>query len=308
MGDDEYRIASQPSELTGPQLAKRQRVHSRSSQVASFDSRHRKDYLKGFRKRKTERKQKGRELLKHKERLAKTAAKKQRNKALYGDMSALLEEWDKEHEDDAKKEAAVASSQTAQAEQLEFGEGASATTVSIEPWDGEEDDEGGAETDEVGADADEFSAANILGQASASGLLSSKAKKDAWKPNTIKVKGKARPRQQWGDAEGNVEDEQSTTMSSELQVGDGDDGKRPDWWKKSRSERPAVSLSRQKRQKYIQGKRKHLKSKSAKLQKKLIKRAGGGKRGRGLKLYKSQSGGKDGKPKRKGKKGGGRKV
>ena len=76
---------------------------------------------------------------------------------------------------------------------------------------------------------------------------------------------------------------------------------------KARADRTFESQE-QKRQKYIQGKRKHLKSKSAKLQKKLIKRAGGGKRGRGLKLYKSQSGGKDGKPKRKGKKGGGRKV
>jgi hypothetical protein len=312
MADDaQFRISSTPSEeISGAKLHKKQRVHSRSAKEASFDSAHRREYLKGFRKRKTERKKQGAELAKHKEKLAKTEAKKQRNKQIYGDMRTLLDDWDEEHDAEETKKRERASSQTAQAEQLEFGEGAAATTVSIEPWTGEDSDEdsGGA----AEADTDDYGSAGILGHASVESLLSSKAKKGAWKPNTIKIgrdgKGKAKLREQWGDKEGNVEVDAATTMSSEITyAGEGEeDDNRPDWWKKSRSGRPAVSLARQKRQKYIQGKMKTLKSKSFKAEKKMLKKMGGGSKGRGLKLLKGTS--KSDRPNKKGKKGGGKKA
>lgn len=316
MEDGQYRISSTPKEeVSGAQLQRRQRVHSRSAKEATFDSAHRKEYLKGFRKRKTERKQRGAEILKHKERIAKSEARKERNRQIYGDMQSLLEDWDKEHDADVTRKQEQASSQTAQAEQLEFGTGAAATTVSIEPWTGEESDEENVAAAEE--DTEDYGPAGILGHVSAQSLLSSKAKKAAWKPNTIKIgrdgKGKAKLRKQYGDGgeveEGDVEANSQATMSSEITyAGEGEEGDegRPDWWKKSRAHRPAKSLSKQRRQKYIQGKNKVLKSKSFKADKIMLKKMGGGKRGRGQKLLKGTS--KDGRPKKKGKKGGGKKV
>ena len=205
MADDaEYRISSTPKEeISGAQLQRRQRVHSRSAKEATFDSAHRKEYLKGFRKRKTERKQRGAEILKRKARLAKTEARKERNKQIYGDMQSLLEEWDEEHAADEAKKQQQAVSETAQAEQLEFGSGAAATTVSIEPWTGEDSDEDGVVASEE--DTADYGPDGILGHVSAQSLLSSKAKKAAWKPSTIKIgrdgKGKAKLRAQYGEDE-----------------------------------------------------------------------------------------------------------
>jgi hypothetical protein len=310
MADEaEYRISSLPrEEVSGAQLSKRQRVHSRSAKEATFDSAHRKDYLKGFRKRKTERKQRGAEIVKHKAKLAKTEARKERNRQIYGDMQSLLEEWDDEHAADEAKKQQQAVSETAQAEQLEFGSGAAATTVSIEPWTGEDSDEDGVAATEE--DTEDYGPNGIMGHVSAQSLLSSKAKKAAWKPNTIKIgrdgKGKAKLRTQFGEGE---DENLDATMSSEITyAGEGEEGDegRPDWWKKSRSSRPAKSLAKQRRQKYIQGKNKLLKSKSHKIEKKLLKKMGGGSKGRGLKLQKGT--GKDGRPTKKGKKGGGKKV
>lgn len=310
MADEaEYRISSLPrEEVSGAQLSKRQRVHSRSAKEATFDSAHRKDYLKGFRKRKTERKQRGAEIVKRKAKLAKTEARKERNRQIYGDMQSLLEEWDDEHAADEAKKQQQAVSETAQAEQLEFGSGAAATTVSIEPWTGEDSDEDGVAATEE--DTDDYGPNGIMGHVSAQSLLSSKAKKAAWKPNTIKIgrdgKGKAKLRTQFGEGE---DENLDATMSSEITyAGEGEEGDegRPDWWKKSRSSRPAKSLAKQRRQKYIQGKNKLLKSKSHKIEKKLLKKMGGGSKGRGLKLQKGT--GKDGRPTKKGKKGGGKKV
>jgi len=310
MADEaEYRISSLPrEEVSGAQLSKRQRVHSRSAKEATFDSAHRKDYLKGFRKRKTERKQRGAEIVKRKAKLAKTEARKERNRQIYGDMQSLLEEWDDEHAADEAKKQQQAVSETAQAEQLEFGSGAAATTVSIEPWTGEDSDEDGVAATEE--DTEDYGPNGIMGHVSAQSLLSSKAKKAAWKPNTIKIgrdgKGKAKLRTQFGEGE---DENLDATMSSEITyAGEGEEGDegRPDWWKKSRSSRPAKSLAKQRRQKYIQGKNKLLKSKSHKIEKKLLKKMGGGSKGRGLKLQKGT--GKDGRPTKKGKKGGGKKV
>ncbi len=314
MADDaEYRISSAPrEEVSGAQLSKRQRVHSRSAKEATFDSAHRKDYLKGFRKRKTERKQRGAEILKRKAKLEKAEARKERNRQIYGDMQSLLEEWDEEHAADEaqkKKQQQQAVSETAQAEQLEFGSGAAATTVSIEPWTGEDSDDDGVAA-AAKEDTEDYGPDGILGHVSAQSLLSSKAKKAAWKPNTIKIgrdgKGKAKLRAQYGEGE---DENPDATMSSEITyAGEGEEGDegRPDWWKKSRSSRPAKSLAKQRRQKYIQGKTKMLKSKSHKIEKRLLKKMGGGSKGRGLKLQKGTA--KDGRPRKKGKKGGGKKV
>jgi hypothetical protein len=311
MADDaDYRISSTPrEEVSGARLHMRQRVHSRSAKEASFDSAHRKDYLKGFRKRKTERKQRGAEILKRKAKLAKSEARKERNRLIYGDMQELLEDWDKEHDAEEAKKQQQASSQTAQAQQLEFGTGAAATTVSIEPWTGEDSDEDGVAAEEE--DTDDYGPAGILGHVSAESLLSSKAKKAAWKPNTIKIgrdgKGKAKLRAQYGERD--ADENADVTMSSEITyAGEGEEGDegRPDWWKQSRSARPAKSLSKQRRQKYIQGKSKALKSKSFKVEKRIMKKMGGGSKGRGLKLLKGTS--KSDRPKKKGKKGGGKKV
>ena len=310
MADDAgYRISSTPrDEVSGAQLHKRQRVHSRSAKEATFDSAHRKEFLKGFRKRKTERKQRGAEIVKRKAKLAKSEARKERNRLIYGDMQELLENWDKEHDAEEAKKQQQASSQTAQAQQLEFGTGAAATTVSIEPWTGEDSDEDDATAAEEDTD---YGPAGILAHVSAESLLSSKAKKAAWKPNTIKIgrdgKGKAKLRAQYGEHD--ADENPDATMSSEITyAGEGEEGDegRPDWWKKSRSARPAKSLSKQRRQKYIQGKSKVLKSKSFKVEKRIMKKMGGGSKGRGLKLLKGTS--KSDRPKKKGKKGGGRKV
>ena len=309
-GQEQYRVSDRPDEeVSGAQLHMKQRIHSRNAQEATFDSAHRKDYLKGFRKRKTERKQLGKKIALHKDKLAKTEAKKQRNQAIYGAARDFLEEWDQEHESDEKAKAASVS-ETAEADVLEFGEGDAATTVSIEPWTGEDSDDdsgggGGAEED-----TDDYGSAGILTHASTEMLLSSKAKKAAWKPNSIKIghdgKGKAKLRQQWGDKTGNVEDDEHTKLLSAITYADEGtkEDDRPDWWKKSRSNRPAVSLGKQKRQKFIQSKNTLKKSNAFKMEKKMIKKMGGGKRGRGLKLMKGTASDGGSRGKGKGKKNG----
>ena len=126
------------------------------------------------------------------------------------------------------------------------------------------------------------------------GLITSKAKRKGWKPNTIKQRNGDKSnwlgrKQAWEDDD-TRERRGTAKLLKEMEAKDdllGDaaatEGARPSWWATTRSNRPPPSMAKQKRQKFYQSKQLKLKSKAVKKARREIKKAGGGSRARGLK-------------------------
>jgi hypothetical protein len=299
----------------GVLLPKKTRVHSRKSAEATFDSDARKAYLTGFRKRKQERKKKGKALVESKARAMKTSLKKERNKNLYGDLAKMHEQWDEEAAEEVKAAADAAVSVTAVSEQRTFGEGEGAVSVSIEPWTGEESMSGTAAGAAAHAEEDEDGGGGRGGAPSwggglgpadllqgdsamlASALVTSKAKRAGWKPNTIKRSMGDKSnwldrRQAWqvepafkgtaklwhsGGGDGEIEGEVDPALVTT------EDGQKPSWWANTRSNRAPPSMAKQHKQKWFQNKQAKMKGKTARRERRQIKKDGGGSRARGLK-------------------------
>lgn len=265
----QFRIADQPRVESAPQLPKKVKVHSRKAAEASFDRGTRKDYITGFRKRRLERQKKGKELLVEKDKASRRALKKSRDKRLFGDLAGA---WDKEAEAEAEKQKSLAASETAEAEVLQFGEGASASVVSIEPWADNDDSFGISENklDGLGS-ADILKGIGKRGStAGISMIVTSKAKRDMWKPN--KANGLAqgyKKRDAFGD---DLEREEAGKDGEEV----------PEWKLHTRAHRPPPSMSRQNKQQWFQRQSIKLKSTAYKKEKRLIKRTGGGSYSKGL--------------------------
>ena len=69
---------------------------SRHAHVAGFDSKLRSKFVTGFRKRKLQRQKVGKEQQIRKMKAERSMLKKERNKAIYGDLEKLQKEWDLE--------------------------------------------------------------------------------------------------------------------------------------------------------------------------------------------------------------------
>ena len=135
--EEDFRIEYKPADDGVPQLDRKTFAKSRNAVVAEWSSKGRKNYVTGFRKRKLERQQVGRAQADAKKRKERSDLRKERNRAIYGDLAALQKEWDQEAAA-APETNHRATSQTTETTEMTFGDGAVATTVSIESFDMEE--------------------------------------------------------------------------------------------------------------------------------------------------------------------------
>jgi hypothetical protein len=264
-GDAAFKIKNLPNEELRPQLPKKTRIHTRKATEASFNRDSRRDYLTGFRKRKQERQKLGKEREILKAKAEKTNLKKERNKRIYGDMAAVAQEWDTELAEE-KVLQSLATSETVESAVMEFGEGDSTTVVSIEPFGADEDEQRISEDKFAGlGSADILRGVGHRGStAGVSGLITSKQKRDSWKPNSLSSKYLKHAK---GDDRGGFK--MRNPFGDEIKIRKNEKGEEveqePEWKKHTRSKRPPPSMGKQNRQKWIQGQQLKRKSKTFKV-------------------------------------------
>lgn len=245
---EDFRLEYNPAEDTGPVLDRKVRSNSRKSELAEFSSKARRDYVTGFRKRKLERQQRGKAEKDAKMRRERAALKKERNKAIYGDLAALQKQWDEEaakaEQQQRQQENWQATSLTTTKSELTYGVGASATSVTIEPFDMHHSD-----SDSI---VSSFVAPTLTAKAKRAGLDGGRsvaiARASAHHHSGERKAGtmKERKRQASLLKEANASAATQNAMKPQPVAEDGDNqnernqhdfesAERPSWWKKPRS-------------------------------------------------------------------------
>lgn len=243
---EDFRLDYNPAEDTGPVLDRKVRSNSRKSELAEFSSKARRDYVTGFRRRKLERQQRGKAEKDAKLRRERAALKKERNKAIYGDLAALQKQWDEEAAQTAQQQQQdwQATSHTASKSELTYGAGANATSVTIEPFDMHHSD-----TDSI---VSSYVAPTLTAKAKRAGLDGGRsaaiARASAHHHSGERKAGtmKERKRQASLLKQANASAATQNAMKPQPVAEDGDDqdersqpdfeaAERPSWWKKPRS-------------------------------------------------------------------------